>query len=70
MMEDDGGDGSSRGSGKKLARAEVEPVLAILLKDKGAQHQHVLVSHCKINLVREKAFSPFLFPLLFTIKLL
>lgn len=52
-MEDDaGGDGSCRGSGKKPVRAEGEAGVAIQLKDKGAQHHHVLVSYCIISLVR------------------
>lgn len=44
-VQDDGGDGSSRGSGKKLGGAEGEAGLAIQLKDKASQHHHVLVCH-------------------------
>lgn len=43
---------------KKLGGAEGEAGLAIQLKDKASQHHHVLVSHCKISLAREKALSP------------
>lgn len=46
---DDGGDGSCGGSGERKLGGAEEASLAMQLRNKGAQHHHVLISHCKIS---------------------